>query len=73
MGLDFNADYIQLWAALNMVDLTRDSSGDRLQWNGEWYQMKSEQSWYEQDGWAQALAVKVSNVSDVPAPNSKND
>lgn len=72
MGLDFNSQYIQLWAPINMVDLTRDSSGDRLVWNGDWYQMKSEQSWWIQDGWAQALAVRIGSMTVSPSEPEKD-
>jgi len=66
MGLDFNAFYVQIYASLNIVDLQRDSSGDRFIWNGDWYQMKDGESWFEQDGWATALAVRVKqNASGV--------
>lgn len=59
MGLDFNSFYVRIFAQLNIVDLQRDSSGDRFIWQGDWYQMMNGQSWYAQDGWATALAVRV--------------
>lgn len=68
MGLEFNGEYIQLYAMLDIVDLRRDSSGDRLIWNGDLYQMESGKSWFIQDGWAQALAVKVKQGPQ-PAPS----
>lgn len=59
LGLDFNSFYVEIYASLNIVDLQRDSSGDRFVYNGDWYQMKDGQSWFAQDGWAYAMAVRV--------------
>jgi hypothetical protein len=59
MGLDFNSFYVQIFASLSIIDLQRDSSGDRFIWNGDWYQMKDGEGWFSQDGWATALAVRV--------------
>lgn len=59
MGLDFNSFYVRVFAQLNIIDLQRDSSGDRFIWQGDWYQMMDGQSWYAQDGWATVLAIRV--------------
>ena len=62
MGLDFAGEFIKLFANYNVIDLRRDSSGDRLIWNAEWYQMEQGKSWFLQDGWATATAVKVKEL-----------
>ncbi len=59
MGLDFNAFYVNLWASLDLIDLARDSSGDRFTYRGELYQMSRGQNWHAQDGWAQCLATRI--------------
>lgn len=59
MGLDFNAFYVNVWASLNLIDLERDSSGDRFVYRGELYQMAKGQNWHAQDGWAQCLATRI--------------
>jgi hypothetical protein len=66
MGLNFNSFYVQVYAMLNMVDLQRDSSGDRFIYNGDLYQMENGQSWFEQDGWATCLAVRIKTGATGP-------
>lgn len=66
MGLNFNSFYVQVYASLNMVDLERDSSGDRFIYNGDLYQMENGQSWFAQDGWATCLAVRVKTGATGP-------
>ena len=59
MGLDFQKVYVTLYASVNVIDLQRDSSGDKIEWAGRWYKIESAGTWYEQDGWARALAVDI--------------
>lgn len=66
MGLNFNSFYAQVYASLNMVDLQRDSSGDRFIYNGDLYQMENGQSWFAQDGWATCLAVRIKTGATGP-------
>jgi hypothetical protein len=65
-GLDFQRDYIKIFAQEDVVDLDRDSSGDQFIYNYDLFQLESENRWFLQDGWASCLAVKV--TSDVPYP-----
>lgn len=58
-GLDFAKFYVQVWASLDIIDLQRDSSSDRFLHNGDLFQMENGQTWFEQDGWAQCLAVRI--------------
>ncbi len=66
MGLDFNALYVQVYAPLNMVDLKRDSSGDRFTYDGSIYAMSKGQNWFAQDGWATCLATRIGSVEATP-------
>lgn len=66
MGLNFNSFYVQVYASLNMVDLQRDTSGDRFIYNGDLYQMENGQSWFAQDGWATCLAVRIKTGATGP-------
>jgi hypothetical protein len=66
MGLDFNKFYVQIYASLNIVDLQRDSSGDRLIYNGDLYQMQDGQNWFQQDGWATCLCVRIKTGATGP-------
>ena len=67
LGLDFNKVYVNIFAAANLVDLQRDTSGDRFIWAGDLYQMQNENSWFVQDGWASALAVRYKQNATGPA------
>jgi hypothetical protein len=66
MGLDFNSLYVQVYAELNMIDLQRDSSGDRFVYNGSIYAMSKGQNWFAQDGWATCLAIRIGSVDATP-------
>lgn len=66
MGLDFNKFYVNVFASLQIVDLQRDTSGDRFIYNGDLYQMSNGQSWYQQDGWATCLAVRIKTAASGP-------
>ncbi len=68
MGLNFNGQYVKIFSSLDIIDLRRDSSGDRFVWQGDWYQMESGKGWFAQDGWASALAVLVKAGSQEPDP-----
>jgi hypothetical protein len=66
MGLNFNSFYVQVYASLNIIDLQRDSSGDRFIYSNDLYQMENGQSWFEQDGWATCLAVRIKQGATGP-------
>jgi hypothetical protein len=59
LGLDFKENYSILYAVTPLTDLERDSSGDRFQWNGKYWQAKSNNDWQGQDGWNGLLCVEV--------------
>lgn len=58
-GLDFQKNYVRIYTNDNVVDIERDSSGDRFWWNGRFYQLESQNPWFQIDGWSSALAVDV--------------
>lgn len=62
-GLDFQKNYVHIYAAQDIIDIDRDSSGDRFTWNGRRFQLESRNNWFVQDGWASAIAVEVARVS----------
>lgn len=62
-NLELQRNYVMLFASIDMIDLDRDASGDRLIWNKRLYQIESQNTWFEQDGWAKSLAVDIG-----PAP-----
>ena len=68
MGLDFNSLYVNIWASLDLVDLKRDSSGDRFIYNDQLYQMSKGQNWFSQDGWAMCVAQMIQDKPPVGTP-----
>jgi hypothetical protein len=66
MGLDFNVLAVNIFAPLNLIDLQRDSSGDQFEYNGDRYKMANGQNWFEQDGWATCMAVRIGPVVAAP-------
>jgi hypothetical protein len=59
MGLDFNKEYVMVYAAQKMDDLARDRSGDQFQFSFYRYQILSNTEWHPVNGWNGSLAVKV--------------
>ncbi len=66
MGLDFNVLAVNIFAPLDLVDVERDSSGDQFEYNGDRYKMANGQNWFEQDGWATCMAVRINAVAATP-------
>lgn len=62
-NLEFQRNYVNVFASLDMVDLDRDQSGDQFVYNGRLYQLESQGTWFAQDGWAVCMAVDIG-----PAP-----
>ena len=58
-GLEFQRNYIKIFASLNMVDIDRDASGDQFIYGMRVFQLESQGTWKQQDGWALALAVDI--------------
>lgn len=65
-GLEFNKFYVRVWASLAMVALDRDTSGDRFIYNGDLYAFADGQNWFNQDGWAEVLAVRIKIAATGP-------
>jgi len=58
-GLDFQKNYITIWAPDDLQDLARDTSGDYITWNGRKWQLMSGRDWHAVDGWTTCIAVEV--------------
>lgn len=63
LGLDLQKKYIKIFVAADVVNISRDTSGDRFFHNGRAYQVDSENSWFEQDGWVSCLAIDIGTTS----------
>jgi hypothetical protein len=59
MGLEFDKEYVMIYAAQKMDDLNRDRSGDQIQYSAYRYQIMSNTEWHPVNGWNGTLAVKV--------------
>ena len=58
LGLDFKKNYVKIFVSANVVNLARDSSGDRFVYNSKVYQIPDESTWFDQDGWVSCVAVE---------------
>jgi hypothetical protein len=63
LGLDFQKRYIKIFTQTDIIDLARDTSGDRVIFNGRLFELNSETDWFAMDGWSSCLAVDIG-----PAP-----
>lgn len=65
LNLDFQKDYVKIWANVDLISLDRDYSGDVFIWNSKQYKLVDDTDWDVQDGWASALAVRIRNTLDI--------
>ena len=59
LGLDLQKDYFTFYSSNNILDITRDVSGDQLMYDGRRYQVESNVDWYNLDGWKGILCVNI--------------
>ena len=58
-GLDLQKDYSTFYASADILDVTRDVSGDQIVYGGRRYQVESDNDWFRQDGWKGVLCVDI--------------
>lgn len=58
-GLDLQKSYFTFYASSNIIDVTRDVSGDQLSFKDERYQCESNNDWFQIDGWKGVLCVHI--------------
>ena len=58
-GLDLQKNYFTLYTSNNVLDITRDISGDQVSYLGNRYQVESNNDWYQLDGWKGILCVAL--------------
>ncbi len=63
-GLDLQKDYFTFYTSNNVLDITRDVSGDQLVFMGRRYQVESNNDWFQLDGWKGILCVDLQQDSD---------
>ena len=59
MGLDFSRNYIAVFAPVSASGIRRNSSGDRIMYRGDYYEIESDTPWFALDGWVELLCVWV--------------
>ena len=64
-GLDLQRDYFTFYTSNNILDITRDVSGDQLSFMGRRYQVESDNDWYQLDGWKGVICVDLGVDEDV--------
>jgi hypothetical protein len=57
-GLDLSKFYYTFYCQKDILDLSRDISGDKLEFLGNTYQCESSTDWFPFDGWVGILCVK---------------
>jgi hypothetical protein len=58
-GLDLQKDYFTFYTSNNLLDITRDVSGDQIAFRGRRYQVESDNDWFQLDGWKGVLCVDL--------------
>lgn len=74
-GLDFDKYYLHFFVSQNVIDVTRDVSGDVIVFEGNTYQCLSITPWFGIDGWVEIVAVQIQNiplVTDIIPPRGGN-
>lgn len=59
-GLDWKKKYITIYSSDSIEGVDRDTSGDRVVFNGKLYQVLDENEWTPIDGWNGVICVQVS-------------
>lgn len=65
LGLDMAKRYVTLFTSHNVQHVKRESSPDKFEWNGAYWEAQGGDDWYQQDGWREVILVYL---GDVPAP-----
>lgn len=58
-GLDYKKNYITIYSSDVIEGVNRDTSGDRIIFNGKLFQVLDENDWKPIDGWNGVMCVEV--------------
>ncbi len=58
-GLDFQKNYLMFYVSKEILDVTRDVSGDQIEFAGQRYQCISQTNWVPINGWTGVIAVQI--------------
>lgn len=59
-GLDWKKSYITIYSSDTIEGVNRDTSGDRIVFDGKLFQVLDENDWTPIDGWNGVMCVEVS-------------
>lgn len=60
LGLDFKKNYANFYTSKNILDVGRDVTCDKIEFQGSTYACESITPWFGIDGWVAVLCVEVS-------------
>ena len=60
-GLDWKKKYITIYSSDTIEGVDRDTSGDRIIFNGKLFQVLDETNWIPIDGWNGVMCVEVNS------------
>jgi hypothetical protein len=60
-GLDLTKSYYTFYTSNNLLDVTRNISGDQIAFNGQRYQCEAANDWFMIDGWKGVLCIHIGN------------
>lgn len=63
-GLDYVKNYVMFYTSVNVLDVGRDVSGDKIEFQGKVFQCLSANDWHGVDGWLAILAVEIEQTAD---------
>ena len=58
-GLDFTQHWFSLYASKDILEVERDVSSDRIEFNGNVYQVKNKIDWLDYNGWVGVSCVRL--------------
>lgn len=59
LNLSFQKDYFTFYTSNDILDITRDTSADQIEFMGKRYQVESNNDWYQLDGWKGVLCCNI--------------
>lgn len=59
LGLDFQKRYVKFLMSVDVIDLARDVSGDKIEFMGKTFQLESSTPWHAIDGWVRVIGVQL--------------
>ncbi|WVW37745.1 putative head protein [Aeromonas phage Gekk3-15] len=61
-NLDWQKNYLSVYISRSVLDLQRDSAGDRFVIDNRLYQAVSEVPWFEIDGWVNIAVCEITPI-----------